>query len=224
MKKPKKQGPTAQEKALEQVSIAQWNDYVARFRPAEAELARRAEFTEGEKLAARGMASADSAAAFKGLTRQTVLAQSVSGADESSGRTKLAMAGNAEAQGRARGLAGAAAVTGQKIQSDAERLGITAIGRNIASQATSDMAAGARRATSLALAASEAKFARNEALVDAVGLVAGAGVRRYQLNKQKKHEEFADTLPVDTQHVPRTAGEMRKRIEMQENYDHLGLF
>ena len=103
MKKPKKQGPTAQEKALEEVSIATWNDYVERFQPAEAELARRAEFTEGEKLAARGMANAEAAAAFKGLTRDTMAAQLVSGADESSGRSKFAMAGNAEGEGRAKG-------------------------------------------------------------------------------------------------------------------------
>lgn len=196
MKKPKKQGPTAEEKALQEVSIGQWNDYVARFRPAEAELARRAEFTRGEKLAAEGMAGADAAAAFKGLTRDTIASQKIAGADASSGRTKFALAGNAEAKGKATGLAAAAASTGQKIQSDAERLGITAIGRGVASGTTSDMAAGARRATNLALAAREARFERNQSIVLGAATVAGAATARYQLNKNKSLEEIdMNSLP-----------------------------
>jgi hypothetical protein len=208
MKKPKMQKATAQEKALTKMGIDTWNGYVSDFMPAEAEMARRAEFTASEKAAAKGMASADTAAAFKGLNRDTIKTQSMVGADESSGRTKFAIAGNAEAEGKAKGLSAAAASVTGEIQSDYDQLGVMATGRDVAFSSMADMAAGARRATGLALAASQAKFAKNEALVNAAGVVAGAGVRRYQLNKDaaakkaKESQTFKDaihhsSLPLD---------------------------
>ena len=87
MAKAKKVGPTAQERALSDVSLSSWNDYVERFRPAEAALIKKAEFTAGEKAQVKGEASADTHAAFAGLSRDTVAKGGQAGADVNSGKT-----------------------------------------------------------------------------------------------------------------------------------------
>lgn len=178
MKAPKKQGPTAEETALKDVSIASWNDYVTRFRPAEAALAKKAELTSGERASVKGQASADTAAAFKGLNRETVASGLQSGANVSSGKTKLGLAGNAEAAGAARGISASLAETGAEIDSDEQRLGIVALGRGIAHEATANLSRGAQRATNVALASRAARSSRNEAATLGLATVAGAAVRK----------------------------------------------
>ena len=188
-KPPKKQGPTAEERELNRVSVAQWNDYVTRFRPAEAELVRRAELTAGERASVKGQARGDVAAAFDGLTRDTIAAGGQTGARVNSGKTKLALAGNAQAEGKTAGLAAAAAETGAEIDRDQQQTGITGLGRSIATDVTADLSRGARRATNLALAASQARFQRNQDVINAAAAVTGAGIRKYQLSKEAKKKE-----------------------------------
>lgn len=178
MKSPKKPKATAEEKELERVSVAQWNDYAARYRPAEAELIRRAELTEGEKARVTGEAAADTAGAFKGLTRSTVASNLATGADASSGRNKFALAADAQGFGEARGLGAGAALTGARIDSDVQKVGIAGLGRQIATGATADLSRGARRATNLALAAADAKHQRNLNRLSAAATIAGAGFHR----------------------------------------------
>jgi hypothetical protein len=194
MKTPKKQGATAEETALKETSIAQWNDYVGRFRPAEAALAKKAELTSGERASVKGQASADTAAAFKGLNRETIAAGGQTGANANSGKTKLSLAGNAEAQGKARGLSGAIAETGAEIDSDQQKVGITALGRNIAANATADLARGARRATNVALASAAARHQKNEAAILGVASVAGAAARKFDVFGIEKR---ADNKAID---------------------------
>jgi len=205
MAKAKKEGPTAQERALEGVATATWNDYVGRYRPAEAELIRRAEFTDGERASLKGQASADVAGAFKGLTRNTIASGAQSGADIQSGKTKLSLAGDASAQGATRGLAQGAAVTGGEVDRDRQQLGIAALGRNIATDATSNMARGAQRATSLALAASDAKFQRNLARTDALATVAGAVTRKVKgvYDAKKAAQIQPELINADFSHLRR---------------------
>jgi hypothetical protein len=179
MKPPKKQGPTAEERELERVSIAEWNDYVGRYRPAEAALIKDAQLTAGERASVKGQASADTAAAFKDLTSQTIRTGGQTGAKLSSGRTKFGLAGDALASGKARGLSAAAAETGAEFDRDQKELGITATGRNIAHDVTANLSRGAQRATRLSLAASQARFDRNAATVNALSSVAGAVTRKF---------------------------------------------
>ncbi len=186
MQSPKKEAPTAQERALTDVSLASWTDYVERFRPAEIALIKKAEFTAGEKAQVKGEVAADTASAFSGLNRDTISSGEQTGADVSSGKTKLGLAGDAQAAGTARGLGQAVAVTGGEIDSEQQKVRIAATGRNLAHDATANLSRGAQRATSLALAASEARFSRNQSNIDAMFAVAGAGTRKYQLNKQAK--------------------------------------
>ena len=179
MKSPKKQGPTAEETALNQVSTSQWNDYVTRFRPAEAALAKKAELTAGERAQVKGEASADTAAAFSGLTRDTIASGGQAGANVNSGKTKLGLAADALSAGETRGLAAAGAETGAELDSSEQLLKIAGFGRGIATDATANLSRGAHRATSLALAASQAKFERNQNTVNALASVAGAVTRKY---------------------------------------------
>ena len=199
-KKPKKQGPTASETALADVSQQQWADYVERFRPAEAALIRKAQFTAGEKAQVKGEVAADTAAAFSGLTRDTIAKGGAAGAKVGSGKTKLALAADTRAAGTAKGVGQGLAVVGGEVDSQMKKLGIAATGRGIARETTANLSRGAQRATSLALAASQAKFERNQALVEGVSTVAGAAVRKYQLNKEK--DAFADSLLIDTSELP----------------------
>jgi len=192
MKSPKKPKPTAEERELERVSVATWNDYTARFRPAEAALAKKAQLTSGERARVTGEVSADVGAAFKGLTRSTVSSGEQAGADVSSGKTKLSLAADADAAGQAQGLGQATAITGAEIDEDQQGVRIASLGRGLASDATADLSRGARRATSLALAKSQARFETNQALVTGVASVAGAATKRFMLNSEKKKEEAAD--------------------------------
>ena len=190
MKTPDKPKATQEEKTLDAVSGAQWSDYVARFRPAEAALIKKAELTQGEINRVQGEASADTASAFKGLTRDTIARGEQTGANVNSGKTKLGLAADASAAGEARGVGQAIAKTGAVIDSEQQKLAITAHGRNIATDTTADISAGARTATRLSLAASEARFQKNQATLDAVSSVAGAATRKGQL----LYDKYTDGL------------------------------
>jgi hypothetical protein len=197
MKGPKAQ-KTEQERALEEVSVAQWNDYVTRFIPAESELIKQSELTEGERASVKGQASADTASAFKGLTRDTLAASEAGGADVSSGKAKFGLASNADARGRALGLGAAVAETGAEISRDKQQTGIVALGRQIAADTTADLSAGARRASRVALAEAASKFERNSAIINAGAVVGGAALRKYQLAKEAK---LADTREVNKERM-----------------------
>jgi len=194
-KAPSKEQPTASERALAAVSQSQWTDYVERFRPAEAAMIKKAQLTEGERAQVKGEVAADTAAAFKGLSRDTVAKGAQSGANVSSGKTKLSLAGDAIAQGEVRGVGQAVAETGAEIDAEQQKLRIVGHGRQVATDVTSNLSRGAQRATSLALAASQARFQRNLDTVDAVASVAGAATRK--LNKPKKFLSQADADAVD---------------------------
>jgi len=186
MKSPSKPEPTEEEKALEKVSVDTWNDYITRYRPAEAALAKKAEFTAGERAQVTGEVSADTAAAFKGLHRSTVSSSAVAGADVSSGKTKFSLAADATAQGKARGLGQGAAITGGELDSTQQNLKLTAFGRGLASDVVSNMSRGAQRATTLALSESEARWQRNMANVDAAMTVAGGAFQVGKMRKESK--------------------------------------
>lgn len=182
---PKIPGPSEEEKATKEVSIAQWNDYYSRFVPAEAELIRRSELTAGERASVKGQVAGDVASSFAGLTRGTLAAGESSGADASSGKTKFALASNADARGRALGLGQAAAETGAEATRDQQQAGLTALGRSGAAEITSDLSRAARRTQAVSLATAAAKWERNQAWINTAAVIAGAGTRKYQLHKEK---------------------------------------
>lgn len=178
-KGPKVPGPSPEEIALKEVSVAQWNDYVSRFRPAEAELIKRSELTAGERASIRGQAATDTASAFKGLTRGTVAAGEASGADVTSGKTKMGLAGNADARGQAIGMGAVAGELGAMAAQDKQQAGIAAMGRNIATDATTSFAQGARRASKVAMATAAARWETNVAAINAAAAVGGAAARKW---------------------------------------------
>ena len=186
MKSPEKQGPTAQETATADVSSQTWADYVERYRPAEAALIRKAEFTAGEKAQVKGEVAADTAAAFKGASRSSISANEQAGASAASGKSKLALAADAIAQGTAAGVGKGMAVAGGNVDQDQMNLKIAGFGRGVAQDATANMSRGAQRATRLALAASQARFEKNQATVNAVAGVAGAAAAKFKSNYDKK--------------------------------------
>jgi len=189
-KAPKKVQATEGERALGEVSQAQWQDYVSRFRPAEAALIKDAELTGGERAQVKGEVAADTAAAFAGLDRSTIASAKQSGADISSGKTKLSLAGDATAAGAVKGLGQAGAETGAEIDSTGRQLGITATGRDIATDVTRNLSRGAQRATTAALQVANAKTMRNNARTNAFATVAGAAVRKFGPSFQGDLEEI----------------------------------
>ncbi len=199
MKGPKKVKQTASERAFENMSNAAWNDYVKTFRPAEAALAKNATLTAGERAGIKGAVSADTAEAFKGLTRDTISSSGQAGADVSSGKTKLSLAQDAQTAGATRGIGQSIAETGAEIDESEQRVGIVATGRGFANNAIANSARGAQRATRLAIASSNAKFERNRALIEGAATIAGAatakGIEGY---KKSKRNKFADSLLIDT--------------------------
>lgn len=192
MKAPKKEPPTQQERALAAVSSAQWTDYVERFRPAEVALIKKAQLTSGERAQVKGEVAADTASAFKGLARDTVAKGAQSGANVSSGKTKLNLAGDATAAGVARGVGQAAAITGAEVDAEQQKVRIAGFGRQLATDVTANLSRGAQRATSLALAASQARFQRNQATVNAAFSVAGAATRKFGGSLFNKEDTTSD--------------------------------
>jgi hypothetical protein len=163
-------------------------------------LIKKAEFTAGERAQVKGEVAADTAAAFKGLTRSTVASGEATGADVSSGKTKLALAANTRGAGKAKGQGQAAAETGGEIDQSMQQLRIAGFGRGIATGVTSDLSREARRATRLALAESEARFQRNQDLVNAGASIAGAAAYRVKNRKKPTTEESValDRFDVET--------------------------
>ncbi len=203
-KAPRKVQASAEEKALGESSIGMWNDYVSRFRPAEAALAKDAILTPGERASIKGGVSGDVGEAFKGLTRSTISSGEISGADVNSGKTKLSLAGDAEARGKATGIGQNVADVTAGLDEEQKKLQIVGFGRDIQTDTTRFAARGAQRATSVAIAASNASFQRNQARTDAVAGIAGAAFRRFAFDEEgnrkfgKKKDPFSGDLePVD---------------------------
>jgi hypothetical protein len=201
MAQAKTQGPTEQEKALGEVSKYQWDDYVERFRPAEAALIKKARLTGGERAAAKGLASADTAAAFKGAARGSVAAGALTGAKVGSGRTKMSLAADATAAGAARGVAAAGATTNAELSSENQMLKIAGMGRGIAHNATMNMARDASRASQVSLAEAAARQQKKEAMINLAATVGGAAYRKHQsvkaANKQADLHRSRYEVPYD---------------------------
>ncbi len=214
-------GPTASERALADVSSQQWDDYVQRFRPAEAALIKKAKFTAGEKAQVKGEASADTAASFAGLARDTVSKGKQAGGDANSGRTKFSLAADAEAAGSVSGLAQGAAVTGGELDAEGQNLKIAGFGRKVATDVTANLSRGAQRATALAIADSQAKFERNAALLDTVASVAGAATRKLTMKKplSQADADAVDEIPLNARPKHYTPGGAVQDSTSYDRYD-----
>lgn len=191
--KPKDPGPSQADMAQVAVAGHQWNDYMTRFAPAEAELVKRSEFTAGERARVRGEVAADTATAFKGLARKTVSASGQAGQNLASGATKLGLAGNALAQGEATGVGRAAAELGGRLESESEKFRVSQIGRNIVSDIQSDLSKTARRQTQASLEKAMLKAQAQNQKIAAAATIMGAGVRKYGLMQEDKPIEEIDT-------------------------------
>ena len=205
MKAPK-QEQKEQERALNEVSVAQWTDYVARYQPAEAELIKRSELTAGERASLKGQVAGDVSSAFKGLTRDTLATSEQSGAGIESGKAKFSLAANADAKGRALGTGQVLAERGAEVARDQQQAGISALGRGIAADVTQNMARGARIATRVGMAEAAGRFSRNSQLLDTSAAVAGAAWKKWgvpymeQRADQKRLE--AGGMTVDKSFLP----------------------
>jgi hypothetical protein len=188
-KKPKDPGPSQADIAQVQVSQARWNHYVAQYRPAEAAMVARSEFTAGERNRVRGEVAADTAGAFGGLNRKTIAAGNQAGDKTGSGSALMALAGNAEAQGGAQGLGKGAATLGGKLQSESEKFRVTQVGQGVVSGIQSDLSQAARRQTAVANQKAFLKAQVQNAKIAAAATVAGAGVRKYKGHLDAQAEE-----------------------------------
>lgn len=163
---PKKPKPTAQERALAEVSSQQWADYNTRFRPLIAQVNRQNVSTTGEKSIAMGRAATDvaiaSAGADRGVTRNALDVQT----------TALSRAG-------ARGNATAGARLAMDDQEIAGMTRMVAHGRNIADDTRTSMISAGRDATASAIGKLDAQLTRDAGRRQALGAVAGGAVRHY---------------------------------------------
>jgi hypothetical protein len=198
-KQPKDPGPSQADVAQVAVAEARWNDYVAMYRPAEAAMVKRSEFSAGERNRVRGEVSGDTGAAFKGLDRKTVSAGGQAGGKISSGSTLMALAGNAEAQGGAQGIGKAAATLGGKLQSESEKFRVTQVGSGIVSGIQSDLSQAARRQTAVANQKAFLKAQQQNAKIAAAATVAGAGVRKYGIMKDAAAAEKLNAVRAENE-------------------------
>lgn len=173
MSKPKKEGPSAQERALAEISARHAQDYGERYIPIENQLIKDTEFTAAERARLGGETIGGAEQAFGGLTANTIKnMQARTGAG--SGATKAALGSNANARGSARGLGLAGAMRSAEHNQLMDRVGITGLGRNQSISSISNMSQSAGRATEFAL---QKRAARDQLMQDALGAaVAGATI------------------------------------------------
>ena len=194
-KTPKKQGPTAAENELAQVSAEQWNDYVVRFSPATKELFKAVDQSSTERSLARGAGATDAQAAFSSADEQTIATSKMSGAKVSSGKHKFAVASDEIALGRGTAKAGAATELSSEVQEKRGQMKLVNVGRDLADSSVLGFEQAAQAASSLAMAESMARTESRNAKWQAAGAVSGALVFKYQ--DQIKDKLFGKNLQDD---------------------------
>lgn len=194
-KGPKKQGPTAQEAALADVSYQQWQDYKQKIRPAEKQLAERIKVTDAERANVAGQTNAAVAQAFSGQEAASAKAAGVRGARVGGASHAMSLAGDAMAQADALGEGKTDASLGLKQKEDADMVQLMSFGRQLAADATQSMNAGANRAQALASARSQARFENKMALYDAAGAVIGAGTAKYMNRPKPDTPDYSEVGP-----------------------------
>lgn len=177
--KPKKQGPTAEEKALAERAAREHNDYIARYAPREQQFRDLLTKNRTSKIARlEGQANAVAAKAG-GEEAEAAAADAIARGDSPVMGLSKAMTTHASAGGV--GGAGAThAVTEQ------ERKGLTkfaASGRKVADQSNLGLKTAATNATELALAKLRAKQAVSDAKAGLAGTVVGATTAGIGLKK-----------------------------------------
>lgn len=190
--KPKKPPPTAQEKALAQVSTEQWNDYATRFAPLNQELLDRVKATDGKRQAAAGIAAADVEQARTGQTAGTVAGLSAAGSKAGSGASNMAVFQGALSGGKARGLAQAAAVQGVDDNELAGKMKMASFGRDLTDDTQLSFEGSARRAAQDQIAQMKREADMNSFKMGLVSDIAGTATGAYI--SKRKDAKLADAL------------------------------
>ena len=190
--KPSKPKPTAHEKALAEVSTAQWNDYATRFAPLNQELLDRVKATDGKRQAAAGIAASDVEQAREGQTAATVAGLSAAGSKAGSGASNMAVFQNALGGGKARGLAQAAAVQGVDDNELMAKRKMVSFGRELSDDAHLSFEGSARRAAQDQIAQMKREADMNNFKMGLASDIAGTATGAYI--SKRKDAKLADAL------------------------------
>ena len=171
--KPKEPGPTAQERALAEKGVKEFDDFKARFRPLTEDFVAKTRTSEGDRTAAAASVSADNAIANRDATGSAMRHSFVSGRNAATMMTNDGV-DTAAALGKAQGQAVQAA---DNQQTDAN-LKMSAFGRGLGDDADISARRAAQDATSSVIQRAENKFAERNAWKDGIATIAGAGIRK----------------------------------------------
>jgi len=172
----------------ENVRISDWKAsyYDKSFKPIEEAMIKRTEYTAGERNRVRGNVAADTAAAFKNLSRQTVSAGGQSGAKIGSGSMLMSQAGNVSAQGAATGVGRAAADLGGRLQSENEQFVASQLGQNMSAQLQTNLAMVGQRQNQVSMQKAFLKAQEQNQRMEAAGAIAGSAAAKYMHVKEAK--------------------------------------
>jgi hypothetical protein len=174
--KPKKQGPTEQEKALAGDSAHKWNDYVNRYIPLENEFVNKTKATDDKVASARNMVNADAGMAHGQAQQAANAGLSSQGAAPGSGRAAMGNAALGDARGAAGGLGQAQAAQGVHDREQGARVKMSAFGRDLQDSTSLSLANSGRRATSTMLDKYQQKLDHRQSMISTGLSAAGAGV------------------------------------------------
>lgn len=182
---PKKEKATEQEKALTQVSAAQWNDYATRFAPLNDELLERVKSTDGKRSQASGVAAADVEQAAMGRTAKGLAGANARGATTGSGAQVMDLTKAGVAKGKARGLAQAAAVQGVDDNELMAKRKMASFGRELSDDTHLSFEAGAKRAAAEQIHQMKLDADQSEFMTGMAMELGGAAIGAYK----KKRDE-----------------------------------
>lgn len=166
--------PTAQERALAEKGVAEWQDFKTRFQPLTNDFIERTRTSEGDRIRAGGSISADSAIANRGAAGSAMRHAFVNGKNAPTMLTNDSL-DTAATLGKAQGQAVQAA-DDQELDAN---LKLSAFSRGLSDDADISARSAAADATRSVIQKAENKFAERNAWKDGLAAVAGAGVRKY---------------------------------------------
>lgn len=175
--------PTAQERALAEQGVKSWEDFKTRFAPQVIDFADKSRTTDGDRLAAAGAVSADSALANKGSTSRAVRHAFVNG-----GNISTTLAGDSNETAATLGKAQGQAVDAADNRETDASLKLSSFGRGLSDNADLSMRNAAANATASVIQKAQNKFAEQNAWKDGTAAIVGAAYRKKYGNPFEKKD------------------------------------
>lgn len=189
MSSPDKQKPTGEERALAKRGAREFNDYVKRYLPVEDKYLEKAKATDAVRQEQRGIANVEAALANKESRSTFGKATAKTGGAPSSGRSVLGTSGLSNAQGKGAGLGQDVADREVKDRELKSEMKMTAFGRGLADQSSTNLRSAGSRAQRAAARSQRQNIEDSHTLYSTASTVGGLVGKKLKERADEKKEE-----------------------------------